>query len=229
MTTSGAITGEMTARDLCTAAAQDLGVYGAGETLSDADAFDMMTRLTWMLKTLQSQGTNLWRVTQDEVEYTAGTATVTLDPIVIDVSEARFVQSSTFERPLQRWEQGQYQALPNKAQPGYPTAFYLNKQVGSVSMSLWPVPSADATIRYSYARVIEDVTDLNQTIDVPQEWMETLWTMLAMRCVSLFGVTRLDPAAVQLITARAALLERQLLDQDRPASYFMGSAYGRVF
>jgi hypothetical protein len=227
--TSGVITGEMTARDLCTAAAKDLGVYGAGETLSDADAFDMMTRLNWLLKTLQAKGTSLWRVTEGEAEYLADEATVALDPRCIDVLEARFVQSSTYERPLARWELGQWQALPNKAQPGYPTAFYLNKQVGSVTMSLWPVPNADATIRYSYSRVIEDVTDLNETIDVPQEWMETLWTMLAARCVTLFGVTRIDPAAVQLVIARAAQLETELLDQDRPASYFMGSQFGRYF
>ena len=229
MPSSGVITGTMTARDLCTAAAQDLGAYGAGETLSAADAFDMMLRLNWMLKSLQAKGANLWRVTEGVAEFLIEVGTVTLDPRCVDVLEARFVQSSTFERPLARWELGQYQALPNKAQPGYPTAYYLNKQVGEVTMSLWPVPSADAEIRYTYARVIDDVTDLNETIDAPQEWMETLWTMLAARCVSLFGVTRLDPAAVQTIIARAAVLERELLDQDRPASYFMGSAYGRYF
>src|SRR5687767_12962629 len=136
----------MTARDLCTAAAQDLGAYGAGETLSAADAFDMMLRLNWMLKSLQAKGANLWRVTEGDAEFLIEVGTVTLDPRCIDVLEARFVQSSTFERPLARWELGQYQALPNKAQPGYPTAYYLNKQVDAVTMSLWPVPSVDAEI-----------------------------------------------------------------------------------
>lgn len=229
MPTSGSISSQMTARQICTAAAKDLGVYGAGEVLTAEDGADMLLRLNWMLKSMQGRGFNLWRVTEDSVSFLADERAVDLDPFCIDVLEARFVQSATYERPLQRWELGQYQALPNKEQPGFPTAFYLNKQRDVVSMSLWPVPYQAATIRYTYARVIEDVTDLNQTLDVPQEWLETIWTMLAARCVSLFGVTRLDPAAVQLVTARAAQLEGEMLDQDRPSSYYMGSAYGRYF
>lgn len=229
MATSGVITGTMTARDICTAAARDLGVYSAGEVLSAADGEDMMLRLTWMLKSWQADGYNLWRVAEGEADYLAGDRTVTLDPICMDVLEARFVQSSTFERPLQRWELGEYQRLPNKDQPGYPTAYYLNKQVDSITMSLWPVPSANATIRYTYARVIEDITDLNQTLDIPQQWMETVWTNLAARCVTMFGVTRLDPNVVRLTVQRANILEQKLMDSDRPASVFMGNIYTRNF
>jgi hypothetical protein len=228
--TSGTISGTLTARDLCTLAAQDLGVYSAGETLSAADAADMMTRLSWMLKSLQANGVNLWREAEGEAEFLSGEKVVELDPRCVDVLEARYEQSSTFQLPMQRYEVGEYQSIPNKDQPGaYPLIFYLRKLVGSVTMTVWPVPSQTTTVKYTYARVIEDVTDLNQTIDVPQQWMETIWTMLAARCVTLFGVTRLDPATVQVVTARANVLEQQLMDMDRPASVFLGNVYSEFF
>lgn len=229
MATSGTISGTMTALQLCEAAAKDLGIYGAGEDLSAADGADMLLRLNWMLKSWQADGVNLWREENGEVAFPINTATMELDPRCIDVLEARFVQSATFERPLQRWEIGQYQNLPNKTQPGYPVGYYLRKLVDSVTMTLWPVPDADSVVRYTYARVIEDVTDLNQTLDVPQMWMETIWTNLAVRCASMFGASRLDANGVVLLQQRAAMLEQKMMDQDRPASVFMGPNYARYF
>jgi hypothetical protein len=230
MTTSGVITGSMTARDVCTTAAQELGVYSAGETLGASDAAEMMKRLTWMLKSWQSLGCNLWREEEGEIVFAIGEKTLELDPRCIDVIEARFQQSATFQLQMQRWELGEYTRIPNKDQPGAtPLAFYLRKLVDSVTMTLWPVPTLETTILYTYARVIEDVTDLNQTLDVPQQWMETVYMNLAARCASMFGATRLDAATVNLIGARAAILEQQLLDQDRPASIFMGNVFDNNF
>lgn len=229
MPTSGVISGTMTARQLCQAAAKDLGVYSAGEDLSAADGADMMLRLTWMLKSWQADGVNLWRETEGQVNFAAAQRTVTLNPRCLDVLEARLVQSSTFLRPLQRWEIGEYRQLPNPDQPGFPTAFYLQKNVGAITMSVWPVPSQAMTVKFTYSRVIEDVTDLNQTIDVPQEWMETVWTNLAARCIDMFGAADLNPNAAQRVTVRAQVLEQKLLDNDRPASVFMGPVYGRNF
>lgn len=220
----------MTARDVCTTAAQELGVYSAGEALAAPDGAEMMKRLTWMLKSWEAQGANLWRQEEGSAVFGIGVKTVTLDPRPVDVLEARFVQSSSYQLQMQRWELGEYQRIPNKDQPGStPLAFYLQKLVGSVKMTIWPVPSLSTTIKYTYARVFEDVTDLNQTLDIPQQWMETVYMNLASRCASMFGATRLDPAAVTVIGQRAIILESQLLDQDRSASVFMGNQSDQWF
>ncbi len=226
MATSGTISSTMTARQRMLNAAQELGVIGSGQQLDAEEYVDMMSRLTFMLKSWQAEGVNLWRETPGSIAIPADTATVTLDPYVIDVMEARLVQTSTFERPLQRWERGEYMAFPNKALPGWPIGFYIDKQRDQVTMNVWPVPQEDMDILYTYARVIEDVTDANQEVDAPQMWLETIWTNLASRSANMFGATRLDPNAVARVDARAQQLYQQLLDQDRPASVFMGSAYG---
>ncbi len=229
MATSGTISSTMTARQLCQAAAEDLGAYGAGETLTSEDGSAMLLRLNFMLKSWQANGVNLWREAEDSVTFPIDTATVTLDPFVIDVLEARLVDSTTFLRPLQRWEVGEYKSLPNPNQPGWPMAFYLRKFAETVTMTVWPVPQQAMEVRYTYARVIEDVTDLNQTVDVPQQWLETVWKNLAVRCANIFGASRLDPGALQLLTTQAEALEQAMLDSDRPASVFMGNVYGRYF
>lgn len=229
MTTSGTISSSMTAQEIVVAAMDDIGAISSGEIPTAQEGQTALRQLNWMLKSWQAKGVNLWRDTQGSVVFPIGTATVTLDPFVIDVMEARLVQTSTFERPLQRWEAGQYRQIPNKASPGFPTAFYINKQRDAVTMTVWPVPSQEMTVLYSYARVIEDVTDLSQTVDVPQEWTEAVWKNLAMLLVPTFGAGELNPQAVALVGARAAQLEQELMNQDRPSSIFMGPAYGRYF
>jgi len=64
---------------------------------------------------------------------------------------------------------------------------------------------------------------------VPQEWTELVFVSLAARLIQTFGVNRTDPTTAQIIAQRAAALEQQMLDQDRPASLFLGSSFGRSF
>lgn len=229
MATSGTITSQLIVSEIVRQAMIELGVLSSGEAPEAEELADGIRVLNWLFKSWPSRGVNLWRETQGSVTFPIGIATVTLAPYCLDVMEARFVQSSTYERPLARWENGQYRQIPNKAQPGYPTAYYLDKQTTSISMTLWPVPNADATILYTYSRIPQDVTDGAETVDVPQEWTELVFVSLAARLIQTFGVNRTDPTTAQIIAQRAAALEQQMLDQDRPASLFLGSSFGRSF
>lgn len=223
MTTSGVITSNMTAGQMMQIAMQELGALGSGETPTGAEYEDMLPRLNFMLKSWQAKGCNLWRDTTGEITIPAGDASGTLDPIVIDVQAARVV-TGTNEIPLQRWENGEYRQIPNKAQSGRPIAFYFDRQRDSVSLFVWPVPTTDTVVKIDYARVIEDVTTTTETLDIPQMWVEACYMGLASRCASLFGATRIDPNTVADVQRRAAELEIDMLDNDRPSSVFFGSA-----
>lgn len=229
MTTSGTITSALLVSDIVTDAMMELGVLSAGERPTGQELIDGIRSLNWMLKSWQSRGIVSWRDQEGSIVFPSETASLVLDPFCIDVTEARLVQSPGYERPLKRWELAQYRQTPNKQTPGYPTAYTISKADNAISMTLWPVPNADLTVNYSYARVIEDVTDGAQTIDVPQQWLEAAYLALAARLAQTFGVTRTDPSTAQIVAQRAASLEQLLLDQDRPASIYMGSAYGRTF
>lgn len=215
-----AITSTLNAGECVTTAMQLLGVLDSLSAPSTEDMALGVKQLNWMLKSWQADGMNLWRQTEDTVIVPANTKTVTLDPYCIDVVEARYIQSSTYQRWLQRWEWGQYVVLPNKDSSNDPTIFVLNKQRAAVEMTVWPVPRQDIAIAYTYARVIEDVTTSSSVVDVPQAWLECVYYSLADRLQEVFSVPQTQPAVSQRITARAAQLYTAMKDLDRPQSVF---------
>jgi len=225
MATSGTINETFTARDVITQALTLITVLGGGETPSADDAAQGLTQLQWMLKSWQSDGCNLWREEEETIVFPAATETVTLDPRVLDVQEARVEIDPTFQRILARWERGEYITLPNKTAPGSPTIFYFRRKRDTVTMTLWPVPPVETNILCTTARVIEDVTDLDQNLDVPQEWCETVTYNLAARLLDTFGITETRPVVASKIVAMARELYDKLSGFDRPSSVFLQPQY----
>lgn len=221
MPTSGTIGGLLTARDIVSTSLQIIGICPAGDEPNADDAALAMLQMNFMFKTMQADGCNLWRRTEAMVTIPIGTKTVTLDPRCIDVMEARLQLAATFERSLGRWEWGEYVTMPNKLASGDPTIFVLDKQRTEVTMTVWPVPYVARDVNYTYARVIDDVTDLDQDIDLPQEWTEAVYYCLADRLLDAFSVSTSQPALAQRVAARASMLYGKMLDLDRPASVFM--------
>lgn len=222
MATSGVITSSMTVREVITKALRLLGVTPIGETPQAEETQEAMESLNWMLKTMQADGCNLFREFEDTATFAADTATVTLAPRVLDVMEARRVISTSSELPLARWETGEYRQIPNKTASGNPVAYTLSKGVSSITMTVWPVPSASTDIKYTASRIIDDVTALDETIDLPQEWTEAVYYNLAARLIEPFSVMTTDPGRAQRIDAAAGALYQKLIGSDRPASVFFG-------
>lgn len=221
MALSGEISGTLTVRDIARTAMQLVGGPLTNGEVTARTGELCVTILNGMIKSWQADGCNLWRLSDETVTFAADTPTVTLDPRVLDVMEARFYGGATYQRTLARWEWGAYRELPNKLSAGNPTCFTLNKQRLTIEMTIWPVPTADTIILYSGARVIDDVTDLSQEVDVPQEWMECVYYNLADRMLDVIDVATTSPTTAQRINARAQQLYAKMLDFDRTGSTFM--------
>jgi hypothetical protein len=219
MTTSGVITGLMTARDIVGEALALIGASAMDETPSASAASQALRQLNWMLKSWQADGCNLWRDQDVTTTWPAAASEALLDINVLDVFSVRWVESATNERELTRWERADYARLPNKAAAGSPTIYSPVRDRDAVLLRLWPVPTAGGTLKYEIARVVEDVTDLDQTVDVPQEWTEAVFTNLAVRLLPLYREPTQSDA---LLKARADELYARMRDADRPASYFLG-------
>lgn len=224
MTTSGTTSASMTAGEVVMAALQEFGVIGAGEIPTPEDTAVGLRSLNWLLKSLQARGADLWRQANGEVIIPANTGAGALAPDIQDVSSVRFSMCGGYERPLFRYERGQYLELPNKCAAGAPTVYYFDRQRDAPALYVWPVPRDETTVLLDYVRRIQDVTDATQTLDVPQHWTEAVYLSLAARLATVFGTTRVDPGTVQLVSQRASGLVATMLDDDRPASYFMGVA-----
>lgn len=205
-----------TARDVVTGAMRDIGVLRLNRQPTAAELSYGVEQLDLLLKDLAADGIVPWTDMEETAVFPAGTSTVTLDPRPVEVSEAR-VLVGTYERPLLRYSNGDYDILPNKTQQGVPLAFELVRTPTAVQMRLWPVPSADTTVSYSYSRVIEDVSE-NAALDVPQLWGAAVREMLKAR-LTAFGPV--DPN----VLVKAEMAKTRLLDFERPESYRLGG-YG---
>lgn len=224
MTTSGITDFDLTARSFIKQAMVELGVLSSGEEPEAEEASDAMLRLNAMLKSWGSEG-NLFREASGTVTVPGGTGAGTLPGSVKEVVSARLVVSSTNYRQLARWNRAQYYQIPNRAAVGNPTVFYATEGLSQDAIYIWPVPAADVDLHLDYYRAAEIVTDLAQTVDVPQDWAETVIKNLAVRCSSMFGAERIDPQTIANLRAEAAYLYQARLDEDRPDSYFFEPGY----
>lgn len=221
MTTSGVTTGTMTAQEVVQAALEELGVLSAGERAEGSELEVGIRSLNWMLKSFTARGINQWRKATTTVEFPYGVRTLTLNPVIEDVLYASVITAGGYARPLNRYEAGQFPQIA-QASRGAPVGYYVDRQREACRLTLWPTPLGVATLSLDVLRVIDDVTDPTQTLDVPAKWLETVYIALAARLASVMGVTRTDPGTAQSLAVRAQAFEQILLDDDRPASIYMG-------
>lgn len=217
MTTSGTTAFSNTARDFVKHALLENGIISFGEDPEADELTACLFRLNAMLKSWGARGLT-WKQEVYTATGTLNVASIVLPDYVREVNAARVYLSATNERALGRFERDDYNILPNKAASGSPSLYHVDRNAGAVTIYVWPVPTAAYTLKLDIDRLADTVTDASETIDIPEEWTEAVMCNLALRCCNIFGA---DPA--RELVARAQMLEREMFDAWRPASYFMGT------
>jgi hypothetical protein len=212
--TSGTTAFSMTARDIVTAALDENAILPLGEVPAADELAKCILRLNAMLKSWQMEGA-LWKQETITQPITGGSASAVLPGYVRGVNGVRYVEGAAYERQMQRFERDEYFRLPNKASAGKSTAYYVERDTAGLTLYVWPVPAANASVKVDIDRAMDTVTDASETVDIPEELQETVYACLAVRCAGLFR----QPVSEEL-AVRAARLERQMLDTYRPASYY---------
>lgn len=212
MATSGTITYNLTARGIVTQALKKIGVCPVfQQTPSAEDMAQGIVELNMMLKGWQVDGPNLWRQTEGSVTLTATTASYTLSPRPHRVTECRFRDTGGRDLPMMELTRDEYFEMPLKTATGIPTQYYFDPQVSSGKLYIWPVLASvtTETIKYTYSRVIEDITSADNDLDVPQEYFELVMTNLADRLQGTYQMSD------DRLSARALSLYRQFKSMDR--------------
>jgi hypothetical protein len=80
---------------------------------------------------------------------------------------------------------------------------------------VWPVPSVVAgdTIVYTFQRRFQIIRNLNDSIDIPEEWLSTVAYNLAARLVMTYGVETKTGDAIAA-TAADLLLKAKSFDRE---------------
>jgi hypothetical protein len=229
MATSGSVNYSQTAREIITTSLEVVGVLPEGETPPAEQAATAQKHLNMMLKT-RGVGDKLFLRVEGSVTLIASTAAYTASP----VSLARRIRgvwrrTSGIDTPLQPYSREEYLDEPNKTGSGMPRGWYFNPQRATRTLTVIGVPdatiAASTTLRIDYDRVLEDIDALDDDIDYPQEWIETVTYNLARRLIIPYRKHLTDPAGAAKIEEAASFLLSQLdADSQEDASVFMGPA-----
>jgi hypothetical protein len=209
-------------RDVIEEALGLLGVAAPGDGVVAEEEGASIRALNGLLRSLQTQGANLWRITDIVTDVAGGTNEVAFAG-VIDIMSARWTDVNagvavSYERSLAPWTRAQYDELPTKATTGTPTTWTLIKGRSAVSARLWPIPLLAGRLTVTATRRIQDVTALDQGLDIPGELEDAIVWGLADRLALQWPTAPADRSA---IAARAQELSRAALDYDRPQSVYM--------
>jgi hypothetical protein len=207
-----------TAGQICHSAARELGAIGISDTLGGSEMEEMLTRLNSMLAKWSTE-MNLWREEMAQLTLLGGTGAATLPAEVQDIRSVRYMESTTYKRPLAEWNRDQWMLLPNRAQVGPPTIYYLSQHSDGDRIYVWPVPAEAQTLELDYNRAYYFAESPDQELDLPSTWHEPVLYGLASRSAGIFGATAINPAAVARCDQQARTTYEQLLDSDRPDSY----------
>jgi hypothetical protein len=128
-----------------------------------------------------NRGLNLWTIEQDTQALTAGTATYNLSANTVDVIDVALRNADNTDLLLQRMSVGEYASLPDKASPGRPSSYYIQRAVSDTpAITLWQVPdSSSYSLVYWRMRRIQEAGAAQNTADVPFRFIPPLVAGLA--------------------------------------------------
>jgi hypothetical protein len=210
-----AISWTKSAGELATMACQRVQMLGTGQTATGHVWSVAKDHMNGFLKLLQTQGPNEWRKASQPVTLVDGTATYTLDPRPDSVEVVLYRDAQSRDRPMVRWNRNQYQNIPYKSSTGLPVMYLEERGISSTTLTMWPVPDASAalgTLVVDYERVINDVVNPSDALDIPQEWVDGFADIIGARMASSFNLAN---PSVEEVKARAAGALDSLLGYDR--------------
>lgn len=214
MTTSGSIDFVVNRDDIITEALELLGVLGEGQSPTANQLTSCAMTLNMMVKYWQSQGLNIYALANQTVDLVADTASYTLNPRPMAISNALRRDANGNDIPLDILTRNDYLALTDKDSSGAPVSIYYDHQVGTDNkMYIWPVPSnTDYDIIVYYQRTLEDFDAAADDADFPQEWYLPLAYNLATLLAPKYGV----PAGkMDRIAAMAKTMKEEVESFDR--------------
>jgi hypothetical protein len=216
MALSGSVDFSINARELITKTLRKMAVLGVTQALDADEAEDVRVELNLMLKGWQRKGPHLWKKTEGSISLVNATASydlaATLNPLRI--LAARYRDTASRDLPMRLFTREDYFNLPVKSSSGIPTQYYFDPQRGAPTLYVWPVKATvtTETIRVTYQKRIDDIDDLNNDIDIPQEHFDVVLYALAERLLDDYGI---EGEAAQRIMLRSQALLGEAMDWER--------------
>jgi hypothetical protein len=200
-----------TVLDLITDALQEIGVYGAAETVSAEDAAVCLTALNGLLDSWTIENLNLYAQTDVVAALPAATVSRTIGPSMqfncdrpVRLELGCFVRVGELDYPLDVIDQVQYNEITLKTQSGgWPTCVTYDTEFPTGNVYFWPTGACE--VHLNVATQIDQFTATTDTFTLPPGYRRALTLTLAEEVAPKFQVQ------VQAQTARKAMNARRNL------------------
>lgn len=152
---------------------------------------DAIKEANFLLSELSNRQPNLWTSEQTSITLVPGQATYPLLPQNIMILSA-FIRTnlgtSINDRILNPISTVEYASYPNKSQQGFPTVYWLDRQI-TPQLTLWQVP--DSSLTYTlYLQIVSQIQDANlanqETPQIPYRFFDLFVAGLAYRLARIY-------------------------------------------
>ena len=209
MALSGSTDYSLNARDVVYHALRKAGVSDHAQTPELEDVNIALKELEMMLKHWQIKGPFLHLKREANLALTQSTESYSLPTETMRIISARVVCNSS-ETSMNQIARTEYFDLPVKNSTGYPTNYYFDAQRGAPTLYVWPTASdGNFSLKYTYQKRIDDIDNLNNDLEIPQEHLLLVTTCLADR------IARFHQMNNQELATDAVILMNEVKDYDR--------------
>lgn len=211
----------VTKEDIIEEALELCGVLAADEEPSSADISSVGRSLNMLIKAWQTEGINIWAVTELEVPLEEDKKMYTIGPdqdIDVDWRPIRIVDgvyrnSDDIDIPLNIWSREEYWLLSDKESEGVPLNVYLNRRVDHGELYVWQLPSDDnSKLILQMQRGLEFPQDDDADIDFPGEY----FLAVAYNLARIIGIKYGVPAGtMDALVREAERFKQEAMDYNR--------------
>ncbi len=220
MTSSGTYTFNPGAGEIFLAALSMCGIRRTDITTEHL--VDATFQANLQMGDLSNRNPNQWALETQSVALVSGAPTYNLATRTVLVAVAYIETTAgtvTTARVLGPISASEYAAIPNKAQQGFPNAYWVNLLTPTPTITLYFTPDSayTYTLKLQTFRQMQDVNPASgETIDVPYRFLDAFVTGLAFRLAGIYAPER-ALGLKQLYDERFGLAAAE--DQERVALY----------
>lgn len=197
-------------------AMRDAGLLAKGQKPKSSDYAENMTRLNDLVNTMQVSGIKLFLLEDISVTPVAGTQTYTMSPTgnvpmvkPMRVINAYYLDSGGSARPMIPMSQSEWIALSNRLAGGDTNQYYVDKQLSSLVIKVYPVPTASVatgTFHFTVQNQVPNFVSITDASVFPVEWaMYLRWALADEICTG-------QPQAIMARCGQKAAFYRGLLE-----------------
>ena len=185
-----------TAGDQIERALRLLGVLADGETPSATEYADALEAMNQMLDSWSTERLSVYTTTEQSFTWPASTASRTLGasgdftgtrPVLVD--PATYFVYSGVSYPLELINREQYNDIILKTSTStIQQVMFVNMTNQNITMHLWPVPTADITIKIVSATALSEPATTGTTLAFPPGYLRAFAYNLACEIAPEFGI-----------------------------------------